>query len=1053
MFKRMMFLILLLSLAASLRAQDRLSILFVDDDNYSSGDHRPRIETAITDAGYSYTIFDAQAQGRTPTAAEMAMYDLVFWYNANDGAGGYFWNGTDTLNMELKTYLDNGGMVWAMGNDIIYDMFGGAPDTFQAGDFLYDYFGVERYDAQSKADDGGSGVPMLLKAAGQEIASLDTVNWYVSGLWYGDGCTPVAGAVPVYEFGDASYSLAGLKTAIWYDNGTSKTMGTYFDAYYIDTAENRATFFKDILDHFDSFVSHEPPVAGNKYYLNFDGIDDYLKYDDESSAIALMDSAENYTIECWVYPKSGEIHNKVLLKRWYQFALTMYQDDKRRFYFTHYGKSGNTFVNTIDSVLEIGKWNHLAVVCNADSNWTKVYVNGKDVTLQHYDALTLKADSDNDNLYVGYGASGTYPNAYMDEIRLSNVARSITELNYSDLDSSYETDANTAVLFHFDEGSGSMTVNAASDSGYQARLGGSTIGDDQEPLWVEWTGKPNEAPMAFNLVAPANGDSVLITNDAGSSPVFIWNTAADVDGNLQHYSFYLMDEAGNALSDTTTTDTSFALPYDIAVDLLSETDTLLTKWTVSASDPDFTTASPDTFLLTFVKESNQPPSAPVLLLPQNNKSMFFTAGLPTAYHFSWEASASTDPVTYHFEIFTKDDVSVIQIDTSATELFVDLSAHIASTGQDSIELQWDVSAEASGFDVYCENGPYDFMLVKQVQSVLFVNDDNYGNYGEAMCESFDNIGLLYEFFDCGLEGDNAPADIPDYQTLAEYDIVFWFTGKDGKNDAIWMGADTTNYDLMDYLDAGGKLWLNGNDFLYDLYGGAPDTFARGDFVYDYLGVSSYDAQSKKDDGGSGLPLIVLDAQAKAKNVSTQDTLSWRFSGLWYADAVTLVEGAHVIYHMGPDDYALAGAPTMIYYPTDKFITVSSFFNVHDFDTSNEYEMRETFLFDVLSWLQHEKLLTGIEDVNDIIPGSFFVQQNYPNPFNPTTTIQFGLPNAGKVKIAVFNVLGQEVISHTARKTAGVHNFEVDASNWSSGLYFYRLQFAGNTYVKKMMLIK
>ncbi len=610
-----------------------------------------------------------------------------------------------------------------------------------------------------------------------------------------------------------------------------------------------------------------------------------------------------------------------------------------------------------------------------------------------------------------------------------------------------------AVLFHLDEGTGSMTVNAASNSSEEARLGGVDIGDVQEPLWVEWTGKPNEAPMTFNLVSPANGDSVLITNDAGSSPTFVWNTAVDVDGNLQNYHFYLMDAQNDAIGDTVVYDTLFAMPYDIAVDILGEQDTLLTKWTVTASDPDYTTTSPDTFLFTFMKESNQPPSAPVLLRPQDKKSMFFTTGQPTDYHFAWEASASTALVTYHFEIFTTGDVSVLTVDTTATELYVDLSAYIASAGTDSINLQWDVSAQASGFDVYCDNGPYDFMLVEQVQSVLFVNDDNYGNYGDAMRESFDNIGLHYEFFECGETGDNEPADIPDFQVLDEYDIVFWFTGKDGKNDAIWMGSDTTNYDLIDYLDGGGKLWLNGNDFLYDLYGGAADTFAVGDFVYDYLGVSTYYAQTKLNDGGGGLPLIVLDESAAPKKISTQDTLNWRWTSLYYADAVTPVDGAKTIYNMGPDDYALAGAPTMIYYPTDKFLTMSSFFNVHDFNTANEYEMRETFLFDVLNWFQNEEIITGIEDDQDMIPESFYVYQNYPNPFNPTTTIQFGLPNAGQVKIAVYNVLGQQVIAHTDHRTAGTHKFEVDASAWATGLYFYRLQFAGKTYVKKMMLIK
>lgn len=244
------FILVLLSSYAF--ATEQISILLVDDDNYSSPDHIGRIETAITSAGYSYTLFNAQDSAASPTQVVMDAYDLVFWYNANDGKDAYFWNGTDTVNTELKGYLDNEGMVWAMGNDIIYDMFGGAPDTFYAGDFLYDYFGIQSYNVQSKVDDGGTGVPMLLKVPGQEIVSQDTINWYVSGLWYGDGCTGVDSTVALYEFGDASYVLAGQKTAFYYTNGTSHTVSTWFDAYYLDSEDHRTVLFKDILDHFNN---------------------------------------------------------------------------------------------------------------------------------------------------------------------------------------------------------------------------------------------------------------------------------------------------------------------------------------------------------------------------------------------------------------------------------------------------------------------------------------------------------------------------------------------------------------------------------------------------------------------------------------------------------------------------------------------------------------------------------------------------------------------------------------------------------------------------------
>lgn len=89
-----------------------------------------------------------------------------------------------------------------------------------------------------------------------------------------------------------------------------------------------------------------------------------------------------------------------------------------------------------------------------------------------------------------------------------------------------------------------------------------------------------------------------------------------------------------------------------------------------------------------------------------------------------------------------------------------------------------------------------------------------------------------------------------------------------------------------------------------------------------------------------------------------------------------------------------------------------------------------------------------------VPNGFALDQNYPNPFNPTTNIRFKIPSASNVHLAVYNVLGQKVATLVDnRMSAGVHVVQFNASQLSSGLYFYRLR-AGNFVMnKKMMLIK
>lgn len=89
-----------------------------------------------------------------------------------------------------------------------------------------------------------------------------------------------------------------------------------------------------------------------------------------------------------------------------------------------------------------------------------------------------------------------------------------------------------------------------------------------------------------------------------------------------------------------------------------------------------------------------------------------------------------------------------------------------------------------------------------------------------------------------------------------------------------------------------------------------------------------------------------------------------------------------------------------------------------------------------------------------IPSEFVLEQNYPNPFNPSTTIKFGLPFESVVKITVFNSIGENVRELVNSKmTAGYHTVSFDASNLTSGIYFYRIQTDKFESIRKMMLIK
>ncbi len=85
---------------------------------------------------------------------------------------------------------------------------------------------------------------------------------------------------------------------------------------------------------------------------------------------------------------------------------------------------------------------------------------------------------------------------------------------------------------------------------------------------------------------------------------------------------------------------------------------------------------------------------------------------------------------------------------------------------------------------------------------------------------------------------------------------------------------------------------------------------------------------------------------------------------------------------------------------------------------------------------------------------YSLSNNYPNPFNPTTIIQFSIKKAGNTTLDVYNILGQKVKTLVNRNlTPGKYTTNFNASNLTSGIYFYLLQSNDYREIKKMMLIK
>lgn len=91
---------------------------------------------------------------------------------------------------------------------------------------------------------------------------------------------------------------------------------------------------------------------------------------------------------------------------------------------------------------------------------------------------------------------------------------------------------------------------------------------------------------------------------------------------------------------------------------------------------------------------------------------------------------------------------------------------------------------------------------------------------------------------------------------------------------------------------------------------------------------------------------------------------------------------------------------------------------------------------------------------EVIANEFALEQNFPNPFNPSTVINYSLAKEAFVKLAVYNAIGQEVVTLVnGVQSVGAHKVTFNASSFNSGVYFYRIETADFTAMRKMLLVK
>lgn len=126
------------------------------------------------------------------------------------------------------------------------------------------------------------------------------------------------------------------------------------------------------------------------------------------------------------------------------------------------------------------------------------------------------------------------------------------------------------------------------------------------------------------------------------------------------------------------------------------------------------------------------------------------------------------------------------------------------------------------------------------------------------------------------------------------------------------------------------------------------------------------------------------------------------------------------------------------------------------------EMYDVFFSDInQGWIvgtggtiRHRAGTIGIQNISSVAPENFNLSQNYPNPFNPATKIKFGISKQSLVNLTVYDAAGrivEELVN--GNLSAGIYEFDWNASRYSSGVYFYTIKTGEFSQTKKMLLVK
>lgn len=125
--------------------------------------------------------------------------------------------------------------------------------------------------------------------------------------------------------------------------------------------------------------------------------------------------------------------------------------------------------------------------------------------------------------------------------------------------------------------------------------------------------------------------------------------------------------------------------------------------------------------------------------------------------------------------------------------------------------------------------------------------------------------------------------------------------------------------------------------------------------------------------------------------------------------------------------------------------------VHGTSYATVFTLTQTQPFDVNYY--SITILPNTVGIDELSANTFSVSQNAPNPFSNTSIIEYMMPTAGKVTVEVRNILGELVFSDIKSVSKGLNKYQLNAANFTNGVYFYQLTHGGEVVTKRFIVNK